>query len=115
MRLAALALLAVGCSSWDTGTSSDRSAEQACLDTTEALARAGERCGLEYRRLYDLQLQRIANGDCKNVTSIRDEAALRTTCLPSLATEACAKVVARDFDASCSTQLQRTASLRPAL
>jgi hypothetical protein len=115
MRVVSLAVLAVSCSSWDTGTRSDRAAEQACLDTTEALARAGERCGLEYARIYDQELQKIANGDCKNVTSVRDESALRAMCLPSLATEACWKVIANDFDASCSTQLQRTTSVRPTL
>jgi hypothetical protein len=109
-----LSLLA-GCSSWDTGSNNDRTAEIACLDTCEALARAGERCGLEYKRVYDLELKAIANGDCKNISGIRDEAQLRNVCLTSLSTEVCTKVRARDYDASCSTQLQRTASYTPRL
>ena len=95
------------CSSWDTGTPSGREGERACLDTVEALARASERCGFEYQRVYDQQLATVAAGDCKNVTTIRDEDKLRNVCLPSLATEDCKKVEANEHDESCSKQLQR--------
>lgn len=108
-------LIAAGCSSVDTGTSNGNDAELACLDTCEALARAGERCGLEYKRLYDMVLRDVANGDCKNVVSIRHEATLRDRCLPALRTEPCADVLAGQHDASCSTQLQRSASFMPPL
>jgi hypothetical protein len=111
---AALAFLAAAaCSSWDTGTPTERAGERACLDTCEALARAAERCGLEYRRAYEQALADVANGDCKNVTTVRDEASLRRACLPALATEDCGKVEANDHDPSCSKQLQRPLSLVP--
>lgn len=110
-----VSLLAPACSSWNTGSERDGSPERACLDTCEALARAAERCGLEYKRLYDQALKDVANGDCKNVSGIRDEAALRNVCIPALASEACTKVVAGEHDPSCSKQLQRTASITPTL
>lgn len=100
-------LMTAACSSWNTGTPADREGERACLDTVEALARAAERCGLEYQRSYDRALADVAAGDCKNVTTIRDEAQLRSVCLPSLTTEDCRKVEANDHDPSCSKQLQR--------
>ena len=106
--LTALLLSATAaCSSWDTGTPTGRAGERACLDTVEALARAAERCGLEYRRVYDQQLAAVAAGDCKNVTSVRDEDKLRNVCLPSLATDDCKKIEANEHDESCSKQLQR--------
>lgn len=103
----ALVLLFAGCSSWNTGSSADQSGELACLDTCEAIARASERCGLEYKRSYDAILKAVAKGDCKNVLTVRDEPSLRQTCLPSLSTEICTKVIAGDYDPSCSRQLQR--------
>jgi len=115
LPLVLASLLVAGCSSWDTGSDGDGSAERACLDTCEALARAGERCGLEYKRLYDQALRDVANGDCKNVSGIRDEASLRNVCFPALAKEACTKVAVGDHDPSCSKQLQRTASFTPTL
>lgn len=106
--LSALLLFATAaCSSWDTGTPSGREGERACLDTVEALARAAERCGLEYRRVYDEELAAVAAGDCKNVMSVRDEDKLRNVCLPSLATEDCKKIAANEHDEACSKQLQR--------
>jgi len=107
MKRALVLLFAAGCSSWNTGSSADQSGELACLDTCEAIARASERCGLEYKRSYDAILKAVANGDCKNVLTVRDELSLRQTCLPSLSTEVCTKVVAGDHDPSCSRQLQR--------
>jgi len=105
--VSALALAAAACSSWDTGTPSDRAGERACLDTVEALARASARCGLEYERSYDRALAAVAAGDCKNVASVRDESQLRSVCLPALAREDCKKVEANEHDPSCSKQLQR--------
>jgi hypothetical protein len=113
--LALASPLAAGCSSWDTGSPNDRSGEIACFDTVEALARAAERCNLEYKRSYDLALLKNANGDCQNVTSVRNEAQLRNVCIPSLATTACSTIEnaidpakpAAELHPSCSTQLQR--------
>lgn len=107
LALLAASALVPACSSWDTGTPDTHAPERACLDTVTALAKAGERCGLEYRRVYDQQLTAIAGGDCKNVTGIRDERALREECLPSLASEPCESVIAGEHDESCSTQLKR--------
>ncbi len=111
MKLAGALTLAVAttaaCSSWETGTPTGREGERACLDTVEALARAAERCGLEYQRAYDRALADVAAGDCKNVATIRDESQLRSVCLPALSTEDCRKVEANDHDPSCSKQLQR--------
>lgn len=103
----ALALALGACSSWDTGTDSGNAPEQACLDTIEAFARAAERCGAEYRTTYDDLLMRNANGDCKNVRSIRDEAALRKTCLPFMQTQSCTDLRNGVVDPSCAVQLQR--------
>ncbi len=105
----ALAALAAGsCSSWNTGSSDEGGPEKACLATCEALGRAGERCGLEYARAYDNALKEVANGDCKNVSEVRDERQLREVCLPSIVAAPCTKVVSREHDSSCSGQLQRS-------
>ena len=86
---------------------SGNEAEQACLDTIEAFARAAERCGAEYKTTYDELLARNANGDCKNVRTIRDEAALRKTCLPFMQTQSCKDLHDGFVDPSCAAQLQR--------
>ncbi len=103
----AVALPLVACSSWDTGSDSGSGPEQACLDTIEAFARAAERCGAEYKAAHDDLLMRNANGDCKNVRSIRDEAALRKTCLPFMKTQPCKDLHDGLVDPSCAVQLQR--------
>jgi hypothetical protein len=97
-----------GCSSWDTGSGDVYAAERACLATVEAFARAAERCGAEYEVSYDRLLTRDANGDCKNVRSIRDEAELRQTCIPFVQTQSCDDVVDGLTDPSCARQLQRS-------
>lgn len=100
-------LLAAGCSSWDTGAPDTSGPERACLDTVTALAKAAERCGEELPRVYDQQLASIAGGDCKNVTSVRDEASLRAECIPSLTTSSCSNILAGNHDPSCAAQLVR--------
>jgi hypothetical protein len=107
LSVSTVALAVAACSSWDTGTPEGRVGERACLDTCEALARAAERCGDEYLRAYDRALADVADGDCKNVTSVRDEPQLRKVCLPALAVEPCSKVQANEHDPACSKQLQR--------
>lgn len=120
--IAVIGGLSVACSSTTTGSGTDGGAgaaatgpEKACLDTIEALARAGERCGGDYKANYDAGLQSAAGGDCKKVIGVRDEASLRGTCIPSLKTAPCADLTAGKVDASCGKQLQRTASFQPEL
>ena len=96
-----------GCSSWDTGSDRGNGAELSCLDTIEAFARAAERCGAEYKTTYGELLKRNANGDCKNVRTIRNESALRTTCLPFMRMQSCKDLHDGIIDPSCATQLQR--------
>jgi hypothetical protein len=105
IAVAALALSA--CSSWDTGSDPGDSAEQACLEMIDTFARAAERCGAEYKPTYDELLMRNANGDCKNVRTLRDEAALRKTCLPFVRTQSCTDQHDGLIDPSCAAQLQR--------
>jgi len=105
--IVASALALGACSSWDTGSDSGNGAELACLDTIDAFARAAERCGAEYKTTYDELLMRNANGDCKNVRTIRDEAALRKTCLPFMKTQSCKDLHDGLVDPSCAAQLQR--------
>ena len=106
-RLIGCALALAGCSSWDTGSAPGNGAELACLDTIEAFARAADRCGAEYKTTYDDLLMRNANGDCKNVCTTRNEAALRKTCLPFMKTQSCRDLRDGLIDPSCATQLQR--------
>jgi hypothetical protein len=108
-------LLLAACSSQSTGEGNASTPEKACLDTCEAFARASERCGADYKSSYDAILKSIANGDCKNVVSVRDEAALRSTCIPAVQSIACADLTNGKLDPSCTKQLQRTASLEPFL
>lgn len=100
-------LPALGCSSWNTGSGSGDQAEQACLDTVETYARAAERCGSDYKTSYDKFLRADASGDCKNVSSIRDETALRTTCLPFVKAQLCEDLANGLTDPSCSAQLEK--------
>jgi hypothetical protein len=105
------------CSSTSSGSStgSGGANEKACLETVEALARAAERCGGNYQANYDAALKNAAAGDCKNIVSIRDESALRGTCLPGLMAITCTDLTAGNLDGSCKAQLQRPASVAPTL
>lgn len=72
------------------GSPAAAAASQACRDTADAVAKAAQRCGQDYQTNYDAFIKGGANGNCANITAIRDEAALRATCLPSFATISCA-------------------------
>jgi hypothetical protein len=113
----ALASVVVACSSTSSGSGGGASAasEKACLDTIDALARAAERCGGNYQANYDAALKNAADGDCKKVVSIRDEAALRGTCFTSLQAISCPDFMAAKLDATCKAQLQRPAGFTPTL
>lgn len=130
MRLSILAstlvvsVLALACSSTSSGTSGTNSTPQsgaakACVDTADAVAKAAVRCSngnqAAYQPNYDQFVKDAANGDCNNIVSVRDETALRNTCLPSFATVQCADLQAGNIDATCKAQLVRKASFEPKL
>jgi hypothetical protein len=99
--------LVLACGSYDTGSGNDSAAEQACLDVIAAFAHAAERCGGDYATEHDRLIKRDANGDCKNVRSIRDESALRSTCIPFVTAQPCKDVANGKLDETCAEQLQR--------
>lgn len=96
------------CGSYDTGSGEDNPSEHACLDVIDAFARTAERCGGDYATEHDRLVQRDAKGDCKNVRSIRDENALRSTCIPFVKSQPCHDFTAGVLDPSCAEQLQRS-------
>jgi hypothetical protein len=102
-----LAIVLVGCSSGPT------TPEKTCLDTAEAAAKAGERCGFNKQQTYDNFIREAAAGSCSNVTAIRDEHALRTTCFSWLDATPCENIYGYGFggnsrlDPSCQNQLIR--------
>jgi hypothetical protein len=102
--LCALASLLVACSSSNPSTSNPAAA-QACKDIAAAVATASVRCGGEYQANYDEFVNQAANGDCANITSVRDEAALRATCIPSMQTISCSDLTAGALDPTCDNQL----------
>ncbi len=102
-----LATALFACGSYNTGSGNDDAPEQACLDVIDAFSRAAERCGADYATVHDALVKRDANGDCKNVRSIRDEAALRGTCIPFVMSQSCVDLAAGKLDPSCAEQLQR--------
>jgi hypothetical protein len=112
LALALAALAASSCSSWDTGSDIGDGPRLACIDTIEAFARTAERCGADYKTSYDLFLRRDAAGDCRNVRSIRDEATLRSQCIPFVESLSCSDLGSGKSDPSCAKQLQRTTSVR---
>jgi hypothetical protein len=115
VALVALAPVVAACSSWSTGSGSGDEAEQACNAIIDAYARAAERCGDDYKTRYDALVRESAGGDCKNVRAIRDERALRETCIPFVRSLTCAELDQGRTDPSCTAQLERTAGLVPAL
>ncbi|WP_394824602.1 hypothetical protein [Pendulispora albinea] len=96
----------------DGGSHGRTGAEQACLDTMDAIAKQGPRCGIEYQALYDALIQSSAGGACANVIQIRDENALRQQCFPSLQNISCKDLEQANLDPSCRGQLLRARTLR---
>ncbi|HWL88112.1 MAG TPA: hypothetical protein VNO21_20055 [Polyangiaceae bacterium] len=90
------------------GTTSDP--EKACLDTANVVATAAQRCGEDYQANYDAFLQAGAGGSCANIIQVRDETALRQTCLPWIQSAACSDLLGGNYDPSCVAQLLRPAS-----
>jgi hypothetical protein len=113
---ASVTLLIACSSSTGSGSSSgSASAAQACADTADAVAKAFQRCGQDYQASYDGFVKAATGGTCSNVVSIRDEASLRETCIPSLNNASCADLNAGKLDDSCRGQLQHPASFQPTL
>jgi hypothetical protein len=90
-----------GCGGDDDGGTTQ--AEQACLDTAEAVANAAVRCGQDYQTNYDAFVQAV--GGCSHIVAIRDIDALYGTCLPSFETTPCSDLIAGNVDPSCRNQL----------
>jgi hypothetical protein len=103
----AFAIAFAACGSYNTGSGNDDAPEQACLDVIDAFARTAERCGVDYATEHDRLVKRDAAGDCKNVRSIRDENALRSTCIPFVMAQPCDDFTSGKLDATCAEQLQR--------
>jgi hypothetical protein len=110
-------------------------ASQACLDMADAIARAAVRCNDgTYQIEHDCFIQAVVTppvacsstqpcpdgtcgsrgfcppaspctGSCDSVQKVRDEASLRSQCLPSLDTISCADFAAAKLDPSCLSQL----------
>lgn len=83
-------------------------ASQTCADTADAFAKAAQRCGSDYQASYNAFVGSF--GGCDKVVSIRDEASLRGTCLPSFSTITCADLTNAAIDATCKGQLLTTKS-----
>ncbi len=81
-------------------------AGQACLDTATAFATAAQACGGNYDAERAAFIRDLANGDCNDV-SIRNEAELRSQCIPSFATISCADLMNQRFVPGCAEQIIR--------
>lgn len=85
------------------GTPSD-----ACLDMADTVARAAERCGQDYQSNYDGFIEAAADGDCDNITLVRDAAELYDECIPWFCTAACDALTDADqLPDGCREQLVR--------
>jgi hypothetical protein len=103
---AGLVMLAGGCSSSSSG---NQSTVTDCVDTASAVANAMVRCKLStYQEAKAQFVDGVAAGNCDNVESVRDEAALRATCIPSLETISCNDLSGNRLDPSCTNQFART-------
>jgi hypothetical protein len=102
----ATAVTLAACGSYDTGSGND-DAQQACIDVIDAFARTAERCGGDYATEHDRLIKRDAAGDCTNVRTIRDESALRSTCIPFVMSQPCDDFTNGKLDPACAEQLQR--------
>ena len=107
---ALLVSLTAACSSTTSGkgSTSTETATQTCADTADAFAKAAQRCGSDYQASYNAFVGSF--GGCDKVVSIRDEASLRGTCLPSFSTISCADLTNAAIDATCKGQLLTTKS-----
>jgi hypothetical protein len=103
------AVTASGCGGEEDGEPSGEA--RACVDTAAAVAAAARRCGHDYQANYDSFVATAAGGNCQNIREVRDEAALRSTCIPSFETISCDDLIAGALDPTCREQLLRKANL----
>jgi hypothetical protein len=88
----------------------DRAVE-ACRDMADTLAGLIRECSTvdAYRPAYDAFVQAAADGDCRNVVALRDEAALYQDCLPAIHSLGCYQLDPATIDDrlpdSCKGQL----------
>jgi hypothetical protein len=106
LLMAVLIVASLGCSSSDSGPKGSPQTVKACEDTVDAIAKVGARCGSTYEATK-AEVEKAAGGGCNNVQQIRDEASLRSTCLPWLATATCAQF-STSLDPSCKSQLLKS-------
>jgi len=105
-------LVAAACSSTTSnGGSTATGPQKACEDTAAAVAKAAQRCGADYQMSYDQFTNAI--GGCANIVQVRDEASLRSTCIPSLSTISCTDFMNGNLDASCKSQLLKAKAYEP--
>jgi hypothetical protein len=91
----------------DGGEAGTTTAGIACQDMATAFATAAQRCGGNYAAERTAFISDFANGDCNSV-SIRNEAELRSGCIPSFSVIACDAFSNQRFDPTCAEQLIRS-------
>jgi hypothetical protein len=99
IMLLGVALALLGCGG---GMSEE---EQACEEVADAVAAAAKRCGQDYQVNHDAFEKNLPGGSCSGIKHVRDINALKSTCIPSLASVSCSDLMAAKIDASCLGQL----------
>jgi hypothetical protein len=94
-------------SATDGGEAGTTTAGIACQDMATAFATAAQRCGGDYNAERTAFISNLANGDCNSV-SIRNEAELRSGCIPSFSVIACDALTNQRFDPTCAEQIIRS-------
>lgn len=92
--------LSLGCGDDATGPEAE-----ACFDMADAVAEAAQRCGEDYEANRNSFIAVAADGDCANITHVRDRQALYDECIPSLQTIECSDLQEGNLDGSCRDQL----------
>jgi len=91
----------------DNGADANTTAGQACLDEADAYSAAAARCGGNQAAEKQAFINDLANGDCNSV-SIRNEAELRSGCIPSFSTISCDDLTNMRFVPECAEQIIRS-------
>lgn len=89
-----------------TSTSTGKSPSEACEAVADAWFRTANRCSLSPATARDNFIKNAANGDCANVSSLRDEESLYGICIPSFETISCGafQQVPAKLDPTCEKQ-----------